>query len=49
MATSTGADGALLTRIPTMIDPAMKLPGGAATLWAHIREARGIDWVRPAK
>jgi hydroxyacylglutathione hydrolase len=32
----------LLERIPTMIDPAMKLPiNGGPALWAHIREARG--------
>jgi hypothetical protein len=30
----------LLTRIPTQIDPVLKLPGAAVTLWAHIREAR---------
>jgi hypothetical protein len=36
-----GATMDLLNRIPTMVDPAMGLPGnGGATLWAHIREAR---------
>src|SRR5438067_468981 len=30
----------LLSTIPTMLDPVLKLPGSAATLWAHIREAR---------
>jgi glyoxylase-like metal-dependent hydrolase (beta-lactamase superfamily II) len=30
----------LIGRIPTLLDPGPKLPGAAATLWAHIREAR---------
>jgi glyoxylase-like metal-dependent hydrolase (beta-lactamase superfamily II) len=31
----------LLEKIPTMLDPVLKLPAsGGATLWAHIREAR---------
>src|SRR5439155_24152945 len=30
----------LLSTIPTMLDPDLKLPGSAATLWAHLRDAR---------
>jgi glyoxylase-like metal-dependent hydrolase (beta-lactamase superfamily II) len=29
-----------LTRIPTLLDPTLRIPGAQATLWAHIREAR---------
>jgi glyoxylase-like metal-dependent hydrolase (beta-lactamase superfamily II) len=31
----------LLERLPLMVDPVLRLPGSPATLWAHIREARG--------
>lgn len=31
----------LLEKVPTLLDPALRLPGGGgATIWAHIREAR---------
>ena len=30
----------LLDSIPTMLDPALRLPSAAATLWAHIEELR---------
>ena len=35
-----GAALDLITRLPTMVDAELRLPGSAATLWAHIREAR---------
>ena len=35
-----GAVMDLLDRIPTMIDPSLGVPSAAATLWAHIQEAR---------
>jgi glyoxylase-like metal-dependent hydrolase (beta-lactamase superfamily II) len=36
-----GAALDLIDRIPVMLDPALRLPGAAATLWAHIEELRG--------
>jgi glyoxylase-like metal-dependent hydrolase (beta-lactamase superfamily II) len=36
-----GAVMDLLDTVPTLLDPSLKLPGSGATLWAHIRDARG--------
>jgi len=35
-----GAVQDLLTKIPTMLDPNLLIPGAGPTLWAHIRAAR---------
>ena len=36
-----GATQRVLTKVPTLLDPNLMIPGAGPTLWAHIQAARG--------